>query len=84
MPTNPQFEADASDTPQRRMHRARRAAQQERWASMVLRAIATLLLALNPIVGLSGELLTNVSGKNCVHGLHPQPPGTEQFSLTVK
>ena len=54
-----------------------------RWASMVLRAIATLLLALNPIVGLSGELLTNVSGKNCVHGLHPQPPGTEQFSLTV-
>ena len=59
------------------------AAGRERWASMVLRAIATLLLALNPIVGLSGELLTNVSGKNCVHGLHPQPPGTEQFSLTV-
>ena len=41
----------------------------------MVRMLATLLLLLSPVVVLGAELLTRASGKNCVHGLHQQPPG---------
>ena len=41
----------------------------------MVRMLATLLLLLSPVVVLGTELLTRASGKNCVHGLHQQPPG---------
>ena len=41
----------------------------------MVRAITMLLLLLSPVYALSDELLTKVSAKNCVHGLHQQPTG---------
>jgi hypothetical protein len=39
------------------------------------RIITTLVLLLSPFVASGAELLTKASGRNCVHGLHHQPPG---------